>query len=191
MQVRPVHRLDRDTSGLMLFAITPQAELELERMFARHAIDRRYLAIVHGTIRETMTIESHFIRDRGDGLRGSIPPNAPVPDDAQRALTHVIPIESFTSPAGDAYTIVECRLETGRTHQIRIHLAEAGHRLCGEKTYNKPTDGKPLPDPSNCPRQALHSYRCAFDHPITLERLRFESKLPKDLKTWLDRLREA
>jgi 23S rRNA pseudouridine1911/1915/1917 synthase len=185
-RVRPVHRLDRDTSGLMLFALSPQAEQTLERMFARHAIERIYRAVVYGHLGEPMTIDSYLVRDRGDGLRGTTPRPT---DDSQHAITHVTPIETFTSRCGEVYSIVECKLETGRTHQIRIHLAERGHRLCGEKTYNKPADGKPLPDTSAAPRQALHSARVKFDHPISGQRIHLQSDWPVDLAKWLKNLK--
>lgn len=182
-QVRPVHRLDRDTSGLMLFALSPQAEQALVRMFKAHEVDRSYLAVVHGHPAD-QTIESYFVRDRGDGLRGSGPRGKNDPD-AQRALTHVKPLERI----GD-YTLAECRLETGRTHQIRIHLAEAGHMLCGEKTYTRPTPAsQPVQDHSGAPRQALHSAELRFTHPLLDKPMHFRSPLPADLAQWVERLR--
>jgi 23S rRNA pseudouridine1911/1915/1917 synthase len=84
---------------------------------------------------------------------------------------------------------VECKLETGRTHQIRIHLAEAGHPICGDKLYRGPYPGKPLPDKSGAPRVALHAAELAFDHPVTEERMAFKMPLPRDLSEFLDRLR--
>src|SRR3954470_20688523 len=184
-RVRPVHRLDRDTSGLMIFALSPQAEQALVRMFKSHEIDRRYVAVVHGHPPE-QTIESFLVRDRGDGLRGSSPRGKDDPA-AQRAVTHIRPVE----PIGD-YTLVECRLETGRTHQIRIHLAESGHMLCGEPTYNRRApNSHPTPDPSGAPRHALHSSDLSFTHPITHRPLQFHSPLPPDLAQWLQRLRSA
>src|SRR5437773_804836 len=119
LQIRPVHRLDRDTSGLMIFARTPAAEQKLIRMFARHQVQRAYVAVVHGQM-EAQTIDTWLIRDRGDGLRGSTP-QGEAAEGAQRAITHVRPMEHLPE-----YTIVECRLETGRTHQIRFHLSEIG-----------------------------------------------------------------
>ena len=184
-QVRPVHRLDRDTSGLMLFAMSPHAEQALVRMFKSHEIDRTYLAVVHGQP-GAQTIESWLIRDRGDGLRGTSPRGNADPD-AQRAVTHVKPLERI----GD-YSLVECRLETGRTHQIRIHLAEVGHMLCGERTYTRPTPSSPpVIDRSGAPRQALHSAELRFSHPMTGKSMHFRSPMPADLAQWLDRLRRA
>jgi 23S rRNA pseudouridine1911/1915/1917 synthase len=185
--VRPVHRLDRDTSGLMIFALSSRAEQALVAMFKAHEVRRAYLAVVHGRVAEPRTIESWIVRDRGDGLRGSTPRGA-ADEGAQRAVTHVMPVEHL----GDRYTVVECRLETGRTHQIRIHLAEAGHMLCGEKVYTRPApNAQPVPDRSGAPRQALHSAELEFVHPVTGQTMRFASPLPKDLAPWLDRLRKA
>ena len=180
--IRPVHRLDRETSGLMVFARTIPAESGLGKQFRKHSIERRYLAIVQGRFEQPRKIESYLARDRGDGRRGSTTETG----QGKHAITHVKPLERL----GD-YTLVECRLETGRTHQIRIHLSEAGHPLCGEKVYNKPP-GRPLiKDTSGSPRIALHAAELGFVHPINQEPLRFEMRLPKDLQQFLDRLRTA
>lgn len=180
--VRAVHRLDRDTSGLMLFALSPRAEQALVGMFKQHTISRIYRAVVHGAVREPLRLESWFVRDRGDGLRGSSPAGASA-SESQHAVTHVRPIKAIS---GEAYTLVECRLETGRTHQIRIHLAEAGHMLCGERTYLRPRPGATaVLDRSNAPRQVLHSAEVTFTHPITDEKLSFTSPWPRDLENWL------
>jgi 23S rRNA pseudouridine1911/1915/1917 synthase len=199
-QVRAVHRLDRDTSGLMVFARTQEAETALIRLFSKHRIERAYLAVVHGQP-EAGTIETMLVRDRGDGLRGSVPqksddvadqPLSPEyrgegenTQEAQQAITHVTPREQI----GD-YSLIECRLETGRTHQIRIHLAERGHMLCGEKTYTHPLGGRPQADNSGAPRQALHAAELGFVHPTTGETLTFKSTLPADLQQWIKRLRD-
>ena len=182
--IRPVHRLDRDTSGLMVFARTTEAEQKLVRMFAKHVVQRAYVAVAHGRV-EAQTINTWLVRDRGDGLRGSSPLGEAA-EGAQRAVTHLRPLEHLPG-----YTIIECRLETGRTHQIRIHLAERGHMLCGEKTYTHPLGGTPLPDASQAPRHALHAAELAFTHPITEEPVRFQMPLPKDLREWLLKLRAA
>jgi 23S rRNA pseudouridine1911/1915/1917 synthase len=191
LQVRAVHRLDRDTSGLMVFARTPAAEQKLIRMFAKHDVQRAYVAVVHGQLTEPRTIDTGLVRDRGDGLRGSASA-PPLPlgegrgEGVQQAITHVRPMERLAG-----YTIVECRLETGRTHQIRIHLSEIGHRLCGEKTYTHALGAKPQVDTSGAPRQALHAAEIAFTHPITGQPLRFRMPLPQDLKDWLLSVRQA
>jgi 23S rRNA pseudouridine1911/1915/1917 synthase len=178
--VRPVHRLDRDTSGIMVFARTKAAEHRLVHQFRRHTTERRYLAVAQGRV-AAQTVESKLVRDRGDGRRGS----TAVEDAGKRAITHIKPIEQFHQ-----YTFIECRLETGRTHQIRIHLAELGHPLCGETLYHKPLNGPARVDSSGAPRLALHATELQFDHPITSERLRFESPLPHDLTAFLRRLRQ-
>lgn len=185
LKVRAVHRLDRDTSGLMVFAISTQAEQELVRGFSKHLYTRAYLAVVHGLIDSPRTIETNLVRDRGDGVRGSLPQGQTSPD-AKPAITHIKPVR----PVGE-YTLVECKLETGRTHQIRIHLSEIGHRLCGETTYIRPLGRENLPDTSGAPRQALHAYRLGLTHPITGHPLNYEMKLPRDLQRWLKRLEDV
>jgi 23S rRNA pseudouridine1911/1915/1917 synthase len=185
VKVRAVHRLDRDTSGLMLFALSTDAEKALVKLFAGHDIQRAYLAVVHGLI-ETRTIQSELVRDRGDGLRGSLPPGQKR-DDAKHAITHVKLVRHIRQQ----YSLIDCQLETGRTHQIRIHLAEAGHVLCGERMYTRPTPGSPpLVDKSGAPRQALHAHRLSFTHPLTNKPHTFESKLPRDLHKFLTRLED-
>lgn len=179
--VHPVHRLDRDTSGLMAFARTKQAEQHLARQFRQHSTGRRYLAIARGDVAE-QTIVSYLVRDRGDGRRGS----THVPDLGRRAVTHVRPIERLGE-----YTLIECRLETGRTHQIRIHLAELGNPLCGEAVYHKPVSGPAPSDESGAPRLALHAAELELEHPISGERLRFEMPLPDDLEAFLRQLRRG
>lgn len=178
--VRPVHRLDRETSGLMVFARTVVAERHLGQQFRKHTTGRRYLAIAQGKVGQ-QTIESQLIRDRGDGRRGST-------TDAKlgkRAVTHVKPLEDL-----NGYTLIECQLETGRTHQIRIHLAEAGHPLCGEKVYHQPLFKEPMRDDSGAPRIALHAKELRFEHPISGEQMEFQMPLPQDLQVFLERLRK-
>lgn len=187
-RVRAVHRLDRDTSGLMVFARTPQAEQALVRLFSKHKIERAYIAVVHGAVEE-QTIRTWLVRDRGDGLRGSSPLGKEAPE-SQEAVTHVKPLETF-SAGGETYSLIECRLETGRTHQIRIHLAERGHMLCGEKTYTHQPGEKPRRDASAAPRQVLHAAVLGLVHPITQQPIAFRTKLPRDLQEWLTRLKGA
>jgi 23S rRNA pseudouridine1911/1915/1917 synthase len=179
-QVRPVHRLDRETSGLMVFARTVQAERKLAEQFRAHTTHRVYWAVAVGKV-EARTIESRLVRDRGDGRRGS----TREPDLGKRAVTHVKPLEHLAG-----YTVIECRLETGRTHQIRIHLAESGHPLCGERVYHQPLGGRPRPDRSGAPRIALHAAELGFAHPVSGEWLEFKMPLPKDLSALLARLRK-
>ncbi len=174
----PVHRLDRDTSGLMLFARTPDVERSLVSMFQAHDLERIYQAVVHNGQPNTQTISTLIARDRGDGKRGSVPHDT-ADKSAKRAVTQVKPV----GMAAGNRAIVECQLETGRTHQIRIHLAEKGHPVCGDKTYG--LRGEPDPPP----RQALHAYVLAFEHPDNGRPMRFDSPLPRDLDGWLRRLK--
>ena len=126
-------------------------------------------------------MESVLVRDRGDGRRGSsTDPNA----DGQRAVTHVRVVEAL----GD-FTLVECRLETGRTHQVRIHLGESGTPLCGERLYDRPPHGPPAPDGSAARRTALHAATLGFDHPASGKRMRWTAPLPRDMRDLLQKLR--
>jgi 23S rRNA pseudouridine1911/1915/1917 synthase len=180
-QVKAVHRLDRDTSGLVVFARSVAAERHLVQQFRKHTIHRSYLAVVQGYV-EPQTIETQLVRDRGDGRRGSSKESK----DGQRAVTHVQPVERL----GD-YTLVECRLETGRTHQIRIHLSELGHFVCGDKVYSQPLFQPTKLDASGAPRLALHAQELGFVHPITGEELHFTAGLPADLARFVGRLRKG
>jgi 23S rRNA pseudouridine1911/1915/1917 synthase len=179
-RLRPVHRLDRETSGLMVFARTVEAERHLGHQFRKHTVHRRYLAIVVGQV-QAQTVVSDLVRDRGDGRRGS----TTLPNVGKRAVTHVKPLEELRG-----YTLIECRLETGRTHQIRIHLAELGHPVCGEKVYNRQLFGPVTSDPSGAPRIALHAAELGFEHPVTGEQLSFKMPLPSDLQRLLARIRK-
>jgi 23S rRNA pseudouridine1911/1915/1917 synthase len=178
--VRAVHRLDKDTSGLVVFARNSNAERQLGKQFRSHTIERRYVALVRGRAKPGL-IESFLIEDRGDGRRGS----ASEPGQGKRTVTHVKIIEEL----GD-YTLVECRLETGRTHQVRIHLGEQATPICGERIYDRPLHGKPLPDGSGARRLALHASRLGFHHPATGKRMIWHSPLPNDLQEILKRLRQ-
>lgn len=177
-RLRAVHRLDRDTSGLVVFARTAAAEGHLGKQFRAHSVERRYLALVRGLARDAR-IESYLVRDRGDGRRGS----SVEPGNGQRAVTHVRVVEV----RGD-FTLVECRLETGRTHQVRIHLGESGTPICGERIYDRPLHSAPLPDKSGVKRLALHAASLGFDHPTTGKRMSWQSPLPADLAKWFAKL---
>jgi 23S rRNA pseudouridine1911/1915/1917 synthase len=179
--VRAVHRLDKETSGLVVFARTAAAERDLGRQFRAHTVERQYLALVRGRARSGR-IESWLVRDRGDGRRGS----SATPGQGQHAVTHVRVVEELGE-----YTLVDCRLETGRTHQVRIHLSDAGTPLCGERLYDRALHGRPLPDGSGAPRIALHAATLGLNHPATGERLRWNSLLPSDLAGLLQRLRRG
>lgn len=179
-RLRIVHRLDKGTSGLIVFARTAVAERVLGMQFRRHTVARRYLALVPGAV-AAQTIRTSLIRDRGDGRRGSAQT-----DDGKDSITHVDVVESLPG-----YTLLSCRLETGRTHQIRIHLAELGHPVCGETVYNRTTSGVILPDASGAPRLALHALELGFEHPVTGAPLHWHMPLPADLEELLQRLRRA
>ncbi len=180
-RLRAVHRLDKDTSGLLVLARTSLAESHLGQQFRAHSIERRYRALVRGQAKAER-IESFLVADRGDGRRGSSGPAG----QGQRAVTHVHVLEKL-----GAFTLVECRLETGRTHQVRIHLGERHTPLCGERVYDRPVHGSPAPDDSGADRLALHASFLAIDHPQTGQRLHWSSPLPGDLQDLLQRLRRG
>ncbi|MFO0844591.1 MAG: RluA family pseudouridine synthase [Gemmataceae bacterium] len=175
-RLRVVHRLDKETSGLLVFARSVAAERGLGKQFHAHTVLRRYVAVVPGEV-QAQRVHSFLVRDRGDGRRGSGP-------GGREAVTHV---EVTERPPG--YTVVGCRLETGRTHQIRIHLAELGHPVCGDKVYRHLRDGGVIEDNSRAPRLALHAQELGFRHPVTGEEMRWEMPLPADLRRWLGGLR--
>jgi 23S rRNA pseudouridine1911/1915/1917 synthase len=184
-----VHRIDKETSGLLVFTRTWAAKKSLMDAFRAHTVHRRYLAIVHGAA-EGGTLETHLVEDRGDGLRGSIEHRSgrkrPVGSErSQRAVTHVEVVERLVSAAIGTCTIIACRLETGRTHQIRIHLSEAGHPLVGERVYIRGFRGTVVP----APRLMLHAAELGFVHPATEEELRFASALPPDMQEVVASLR--
>jgi 23S rRNA pseudouridine1911/1915/1917 synthase len=178
-RLRIVHRLDKETSGLVVFARTVAAERGLGQQFHAHTVIRRYLAVVPGFV-PPQRIATRFVRDRGDGRRGS----TDQPGAGKEAITHIDVMERLPG-----YTLLACRLETGRTHQIRIHLAELGHPVCGDKVYHHLPGGGELPDRSGAPRLALHAVELGFMHPATHEEMHWEMPLPPDLETFLARLR--
>ena len=175
-----VQRLDKETSGLLVFARTADAERGLGMQFFNHSVERKYLALIPGTI-APQSIESILVRDRGDGRRGSAPFSQP----GKKAVTHVHIVEKF-----QAFTLVGCQLETGRTHQIRIHLAEKGSPVCGEKVYRTTVNGSILPDGSGFPRLALHAAELGFIHPISGEPMHWNMALPEDFSKLLQQLRK-
>ncbi|MCI0642858.1 MAG: pseudouridine synthase [Gemmataceae bacterium] len=179
-RIRAVHRLDKETSGLVVLARTPEAESRLGVQFREHSIERRYVALVRGRAKRER-IESFLVRDRGDGRRGSGADNL-----GQRAVTEVSILEEL----GD-FTLIECRLETGRTHQVRIHLGERGTPLCGERIYDRAVHGSPLPDASAAARPLLHAAYLAIDHPAFGERMEWASEVPDDMQSLLQRLRKT
>jgi 23S rRNA pseudouridine1911/1915/1917 synthase len=178
-RLRVVHRLDKDTSGLVVFARTVTAERGLGKQFHAHTVIRRYLTVVPGFV-PAQRIATRLVRDRGDGRRGS----TRQPDAGKEAVTHVEVVERLPG-----YTLLACRLETGRTHQIRIHLAELGHPVCGERVYLNPPGGGVRKDDSGAPRLALHAAELGFDHPVTRQAMHWSMPLPDELQDFLAALR--
>jgi 23S rRNA pseudouridine1911/1915/1917 synthase len=173
-----VHRIDKDTSGLVCFAKTKLAERGLHKIFKEHLAEREYAAVAQGQV-QTGRIESQLIENRGDGLRGSFKGFG----QGQRAVTDVEVVENLRGA-----TLCRVRLKTGRTHQIRIHLSERGNPLVGETVYIRDLlrrGGRPIPSD----RLLLHAATLGFDHPITGERLHFAAPLPPEFTSVVDKLR--
>lgn len=166
-----VHRIDEQTSGLMMVALTEKAQLHLKEQLFEHSIERRYLALVHGNPgQEHWTRESILIRNRGDGLRGSRPDGSL--EEGKEARTHFV----LRAHLGRTAALVESRLETGRTHQVRIHLAECHHPVLGDPLYAHPRAQRAAH------RLCLHAAMLAFDQPTTGERIRIQAPLADDLE---------
>jgi len=194
-----VHRIDKDTTGLVVVAKSDAAHAGLAKLFAAHDIERVYYAVTRGAPQtRTGVIDAPLARSHADRRK------MVVTETGKRAVTHYWTIESFGQIAGasagkPAAALLECRLETGRTHQIRAHLADIGAPLIGDPTYGKfrglKAEGvsaaveRAKEAARDFPRQALHAAVLGFVHPITGETLRFESKLPEDLETLLSTLR--
>ena len=198
-----VHRIDKDTTGLLVVAKSDRAHHGLAAQFEDHSVNRRYLAVVHGQpdaydprlrgLRGIsfesggiLKIATHLARHKTDRQRQAV-----VWNEGRHAVTRAHVIEAFKGAA----SLMECWLETGRTHQIRVHMAYAGHGLLGDQTYG----GKrrlpeklfgPAAELANTfPRQALHAATLGFEHPVTGEALEFESPLPEDMAGLLEALR--
>jgi 23S rRNA pseudouridine1911/1915/1917 synthase len=182
LTLRAVQRLDKETSGLVVFARTIAAQRHLQRQLAARTVTRRYLAIVHGAA-EDAVYDTQLVADRGDGLRGSWgafrPARGEPPAEAREAVTRVQVLERLRGA-----TLVACELATGRQHQIRIHLAEAGHPLVGETVYIRDWRGPLLP----APRPMLHAAILGFVHPRTEKPLRFAEPPPEDFAALRRRL---
>ena len=180
-----VHRLDMDTTGLMLAAKTDFVGQALMEAIQDRAVDRRYLALVHGIIaHDTGLIDAPIARHVKDRTRMAVRDC----DSARDAVTTFTVLERFEAERkDDGYTLVECKLFTGRTHQIRVHMEYTRHPLVGDPLY---TASAPKAETANrgLRRQFLHSYRVAFDHPMTGERLEFADNLPRDLQDVLEAL---
>lgn len=170
-----VHRLDEQTSGLMMVARTETAQEALKDQLEVHSVKRRYLAIVSGKPkRKAWTEESHLVRNRGDGLRGSLRGSikGEPPEDARHAITHFEKLQAV----GPRATLVGAILKTGRTHQVRIHLSERRLAILGDPLYAT------LPITKAAPRLALHACVLGLEHPRTGATLHFEAPLADDLE---------
>jgi 23S rRNA pseudouridine1911/1915/1917 synthase len=178
-----VQRLDKDTTGLLVFARTRAGRKGLQAQFRAHTIERRYVALVHGRA-EALVHDTHLMPDRGDGLRGSWRGRNP-PKSAKKAVTKVRIEQRLQGPWGEA-TLISCRIETGRQHQIRIHLSEAGNPLIGEQVYDRAGAGK-----IEAARPMLHAASLGFRHPVNDRQLRFEDPPPDDFRALLERLAQS
>ncbi len=201
-----VHRIDKDTSGLLVVAKTDRAHHGLARQFEKHSAERLYLALVHGVpdpadprlrgLKGTnfepggvLKITTQLARHRTERQKQAV-----TFEGGRHAVTRVRVLETFGQPP--AVALVECRLETGRTHQIRVHMAHIGHGLVGDPVYGgrrRPSvaalGGEAAAAVAAFPRQALHAATLGFSHPVTGAGLRFESPLPADFSTLTDTLR--
>lgn len=197
-----VHRIDKDTSGLLVVAKSDRAHHGLARQFEDHSVTRHYLAVVHGVPSGTdprlrglrgisfetggiLRIATNLARHRTDRQRQAV-----VWEEGRHAVTRARVVEAFADQAA----VLDCWLETGRTHQIRVHLAYAGHGLVGDPTYGgKKRLGARLGQGAvvgnSFPRQALHAATLGFDHPVTGERMEFTSPLPPDIAGLIAALR--
>jgi 23S rRNA pseudouridine1911/1915/1917 synthase len=175
-----VHRIDKNTSGAVLLVCSPKALRPFQEIFRTHAVERWYLAVVEGPVRPPSgTLDWPLVAERGDGRRGI----ARRGKHGLAAITHYQEVEQF----GGTATLLACRLETGRTHQIRIHLAEAGFPIVGDAVYRSKTRA---PFPMTFPRQALHAHTLGFVHPITGQAVLVEAPLPPDLNELIAALRD-
>ncbi|MEZ5886364.1 MAG: RluA family pseudouridine synthase [Paracoccaceae bacterium] len=192
-----VHRIDKDTTGLLVVAKSDRAHHGLARQFEKHTVERRYLALVHGVPDQNdprlhgvkgvsfeaggiLKITTQLARHKTDRQRQAV-----LFHGGRHAVTRVRVMEAFGTPP--AASLVECWLETGRTHQIRVHLAHAGHGLLGDQTYGgrrklspKAVGEGAAERAATFPRQALHAATLGFVHPVTKADLSFESPLPAD-----------
>ena len=170
-----VHRIDKDTSGLMVAAKTDPAHVGLAAQFAKHSIDRRYKAFVAGIPRSAAgTVDAPLARSSSNRKKIAIVEDGR----GKRAVTHYSLLRQFRNAA-----LVECRLETGRTHQVRVHMASIGHPLLGDPIYgrSRPEHRETL-NRLNFQRQALHAARLGFIHPVTSAALCFDSEIPQDMQ---------
>jgi 23S rRNA pseudouridine1911/1915/1917 synthase len=188
-----VHRIDKDTSGLLVVAKNDESQMDLSKQFFVHSIDRRYVAVVWGNIKEDEgIIDGNIGRDPNDRLRYKVYEEG---DKGKHAVTHFKVLERF-----GYVTVVECKLETGRTHQIRVHMSYIGHPLFNDERYGGAEIRKGTIYAKYkqfitncfaiCPRQALHAKTLGFAHPGTHKWIQFDSPLPDDMTALIDRWRK-
>ena len=173
--IRPgiVHRLDKDTSGIMIVAKNDAAHISLSQQIQSKTAVRTYLAVVRGNIKtDSSTIETQIARDKTDRKKMAV-----VKEGGRDAITDYEVLERFGK-----YTLVRCKLRTGRTHQIRVHMEYLGYPLVGDPKYS------PMKTPFGIKGQALHSHTLEFTHPRTGERMKFEAPLPEDMHKIITRL---
>ncbi len=170
-----VHRIDKDTSGLMVAAKTDRAHIGLAEQFKAHSIDRRYEALVGGTLRLMAgTVDAPLARSPNDRKKIAIVPNG------RRAVTHWTRLRQLRHAA-----LIECRLETGRTHQIRVHMTSIGHPLLGDPVYGHKREVREVREvleTLDFRRQALHAAHLGFIHPVKSHALAFDSEMPADMR---------
>ena len=181
-----VHRIDKDTSGLLVVAKSDAAHEGLAVQFAAHTVHRRYLAVCAGHPSPAEgTINARVGRSDADRKKMTVLPNNS--SRGKSAITHYKVLERF-----DHAALIECRLETGRTHQVRVHCASIGHALLGDPVYGRiPKPLRPVLEELGFARQALHAAELGFVHPLTGESLRFRSDLPQDMQELIDQLRRS
>jgi 23S rRNA pseudouridine1911/1915/1917 synthase len=181
-----VHRIDKDTSGLLVVAKSDAAHEGLAVQFAAHTVHRRYLAVCGGHPSPAQgTIDARVGRSDADRKKMTVLPNNS--SRGKTAITHYQVLERLAHSA-----LIECRLETGRTHQVRVHCASIGHALLGDPAYGRtPKPLRPVLDDLGFVRQALHAAELGFVHPVIGETLRFGSDLPQDMQELIDQLRHS
>jgi 23S rRNA pseudouridine1911/1915/1917 synthase len=181
-----VHRIDKDTSGLLVVAKSDAAHEGLAVQFAAHTVHRRYIAVCAGHPSPSEgTIDARVGRSDADRKKMTVLPNKS--SRGKSAVTHYKVIERL-----DGAAVIECRLETGRTHQVRVHCASIGHPLLGDPAYGRtPKSLRPVLERTGFARQALHAAELGFQHPVTGEIVQFRSDLPADMAELIDQLRHC
>ncbi|GAB4225868.1 MAG: RluA family pseudouridine synthase [Francisella sp.] len=174
-----VHRLDKDTSGLMVIAKSSLAYNSLIQQLSDRKVSRKYLAIVEGEIYEKGIVNMPIGRDPYNRTKMAISHKG------KQAITHYAPLEVY-----NGFTFLECQLETGRTHQIRVHMKSINHPLVGDQTYNKSSTKLEKLCITPLYRQALHAYKLSFIHPKTTEVVEFTSDIPQDMLNLKEKLKK-